>query len=190
VNYINAAVNKYVVENSNALKHVWLHLDHLKSTSLPLVSSKEFQEFCASMKDVDMIAAGQNLITLLEMVPNEFASKCVQAVWPATDDKDLSGVKVDTHVLGFAARFIIVLKGVNSFNANRNAWLNCSLAPDAQYYATISNARLEISVAPQVQKRGLICQKYDKTIGLFFCIFLFPKQRRHVNLWIFTVLTV
>ena len=170
MNYTNAAVNKYVVENSKLLKHVWLQLS--KSTSLPLVSSKELQELCASTKDVDMIAAGQNIITLLEMVPNELASKCVQAAWPTADDADLSGVKVNTYVLGFAARFIIVLKAVNSFNANRDAWLTCSLAPDAQYFGTIGNARLELQVAPQVQKWCLICQKHGKTIRCCFLHFL------------------
>ena len=167
MNYTNAAVNKYVVENSKLLAHVWLHLS--TSTSLPLVSSKEFQELGASTKDVDMIGAGQNLIALLELVPNELASKCEQASWPTADDTDLFGAKVNTYVLGFAARFITVMKGVNSLNTNRVAWLTCSLAPDAQYFGTISSARLEIQAAPQVQQRGLISQKYCKTIR---CVFL------------------
>ena len=81
-------------------------------------------------------------------------SQCDEAAWP-TDDKDLSGSNVNAYVLGFAPRFIIVMKGVNNVNANEDAWLNCSLVPEAQYFATISNARLELMVAPQVKDEYL-----------------------------------
>ena len=151
-NYTNAVVRQYVIENAKVLEHVWYFMHNMKSVSLPTVCPKENQELSGAMREVDMIAAGQNIITLLEMVPNAYAGQCIEAAWPFTEiGKDLHGLKVNTYVLGFSPRFIIVMKGINSFNANRDAWLTGSLVPEAQYLATLSNARLELQVAPQVK---------------------------------------
>ena len=153
-------VNQYVSEYAVVLQHVWVQLDHARCASAagslinPNPPALKDLSSAGTVEEVDMMAAGQNIIELIDLVPELLQGLCQSTTLPKAN---AAGVAVKDHdraeanivAVAFASRFACVMKSLLGINEKKAMWLKVSLA-NTDCVEGLTKARVEFSVAPHI----------------------------------------
>ena len=156
-------VNKYVFEYGAGLQHVWTLVDPepcmqaIKAGALNNINAKALQDLksIGSVHQVEMLAAGQTIITLFGLVPNSYSSQSdfttilpkAAAKGAIIDDHGQSKIPVTSVV--FEPRVMAVMKILLHINEKNATWTK--VAVDSDFLEVLTKARMDFSVAPHIK---------------------------------------
>ena len=160
----HSMVNKYVFEYGAGLQHVWTLLDPelcmqaIKAGALNNINAKALQDLksIGSVQEVEMLAAGQNIITLFGLVPKSYSPQPdFTTILPKADAKgaavnDHGQAKIQLTSVVFAPRVMAVMKILLHINEKNATWTK--VAVDNDFLEVLTKARMDFSVAPHIKE--------------------------------------
>ena len=160
----HSMVNKYMLEYGAGLQHVWTLLDPelcmqaIKAGALNNINAKALQDLksIGSVHEVEMLAAGQTIITLFGLVPNSYSSQSdFKTILPKAAAKgaiidDHGQAKIPVTSVVFAPRVMAVMKILLHINEKNATWTK--VAVDNDFLEVLTKARMDFSVAPHIKE--------------------------------------